>query len=247
MTTVYDVPADVLIARLSDYMKGNIKELAPPEWTAFVKTGSHVERAPQDPDWWYVRAASMMRKLYTKGPIGVSRLRKAYGGRKRMGAKPAHFRKGRAPGEGSSAPRERASSTPCRGRSRGRWTGTTPISRSTKARRMSSDEELERIREQRMLELQAQQQQQEGLQRAQMEAEAKKEALMRQILTPEARQRLARVRMVRPDFAAQLELQLIQVAQSGRVALPINDDMLKRLLAQLQAQQSKRDIKITRR
>ena len=112
---------------------------------------------------------------------------------------------------------------------------------------MSSDEELARIRERRMLEIQAQQQQQEELQRAQMEAEAKKEALMRQILTPEARQRLARIRMVRPDFAAQLELQLIQVAQSGRVTIPINDDMLKRLLAQLQAQQSKRDIKITRR
>ena len=93
MTTVYDVPADVLIQRLSDYMKGNIRELTPPEWTAFVKTGSHVERAPQDTDWWYVRAASMMRKLYTKGPIGVSRLRKAYGGRKRRGSKPAHFRK----------------------------------------------------------------------------------------------------------------------------------------------------------
>ena len=78
-------------------------------------------------------------------------------------------------------------------------------------------------------------------------AEAQKEALMRQILTNEARQRLARVRMVRPDFAAQLELQLIQVAQSGRVAIPIDDDTLKRLLAQLQAQQSKREIKITRR
>jgi len=112
---------------------------------------------------------------------------------------------------------------------------------------MSSDEELARLRERRMLEIQAQQQQQEEFQRAQQEVESQKETLMRQILTPEARQRLARVRMVRPDFAAQLELQLIQVAQSGRVAIPINDDMLKRLLAQLQAQQSKRDIKITRR
>ncbi len=112
---------------------------------------------------------------------------------------------------------------------------------------MSSDEELARLRERRMLEIQAQQQQQEEFQRAQQEVESQKETLMRQILTPEARQRLARVRMVRPDFAAQLELQLIQVAQSGRVAIPINDDMLKRLLAQLQAQQSKREIKITRR
>ena len=93
MTTAYDVPADALISRLSTYMKSDIKELAPPEWAAYVKTGSHVERAPLDPDWWYIRAASMMRKLYTKGPIGVSHLRKAYGGRKRNGVRPAHFRK----------------------------------------------------------------------------------------------------------------------------------------------------------
>ena len=93
MTTVYDVPADVLIERLSDYIKGNIPQVQPPEWAAYVKTGSHVERAPQDPDWWYVRTASMMRKLYINGPVGVSRLRKEYGGRKRMGVRPAHFRK----------------------------------------------------------------------------------------------------------------------------------------------------------
>ena len=92
MTTAYDVPADALINRLSDYMKGNINELTPPEWAAYVKTGSHVERAPLDPDWWFVRSASMLRKVYTKGPIGVSHLRKAYG-RKRMGVRPAHFKK----------------------------------------------------------------------------------------------------------------------------------------------------------
>ncbi len=93
MTTVHDVPADILIQRLSDYIKGNIEEVTPPVWAAYVKTGSHVERAPYDPDWWYVRTASMLRKLYLSGPIGVSRLRKKYGGRKRGGAKPAHFGK----------------------------------------------------------------------------------------------------------------------------------------------------------
>ncbi len=112
---------------------------------------------------------------------------------------------------------------------------------------MSSDEELERIRQQRMLEIQAQQQQQGQVQQAQQEAEAKKDALLRQILTPDARQRLARVRMVRPDFGAQLEMQLLQIAQSGRVKLPIDDETLKRLLTQVQSQQSKRDITITRR
>ena len=112
---------------------------------------------------------------------------------------------------------------------------------------MSSNEELEKIKQQRMLEIQAQQRQQDHVQRAQQDAETKKDALLRQILVPEARQRLARVRMVRPDFGAQLELQLIQVAQSGRVKVPIDDETLKRLLTQLQAQQSKRDITITRR
>ncbi len=93
MTTVYDVPADILIDRLSKYLKENVREVKPPEWAAYVKTGSHVERAPHNPDWWYVRAASILRKLYIKGPIGVSRLRKLYGGRKRRGVKPAHFRR----------------------------------------------------------------------------------------------------------------------------------------------------------
>ena len=91
MTTAYDVPADVLIGRISDYIKGNVREVTPPEWAAYVKTGPHVERAPKDPDWWYVRTASMLRKLYVKGPVGVSRLRKEYGGRKRRGVRPAHF------------------------------------------------------------------------------------------------------------------------------------------------------------
>jgi programmed cell death protein 5 len=112
---------------------------------------------------------------------------------------------------------------------------------------MSSEEELRRIRERRMAELQAQQRQQEELNRVQQEAQIKKEALMRRILTPDARQRLTNVKIVRPDFAEQLEVQLIQLAQTGRVKLPITDDMLKRLLSQLQAQQQQREIRIRRR
>ncbi|MCK5671317.1 30S ribosomal protein S19e [Candidatus Bathyarchaeota archaeon] len=93
MTTAYDVPADVLINRLSGYMKENIREIQPADWAGYVKTGSHVERMPQNPDWWYVRSASVLRKLYMKGPVGVSRLRRDYGGRKRRGVRPAHFAK----------------------------------------------------------------------------------------------------------------------------------------------------------
>lgn len=93
MPTVYDVPAEELLKRLSEYIKKNIREISPPDWAIYSKTGVHVERAPQDPDWWYVRSASLLRKLYLRGPLGVSRLRKLYGGRKRKGCAPAHFRK----------------------------------------------------------------------------------------------------------------------------------------------------------
>lgn len=109
---------------------------------------------------------------------------------------------------------------------------------------MSSDEELEKLRQRRVAELQAQRAQQG--QAAQAQAEAQREAVMRKILTPEARARLQNVKLVRPDFAVQVEMQLIQVAQTGRVPLPITDDLLKKLLAELQSQQAKRDISIRR-
>ena len=111
---------------------------------------------------------------------------------------------------------------------------------------MSSDEELDRLKAQRMAELQARQQQGAEQQRAAADAEAQKQSLMRRLLTPEARQRLANIKMVRPDFGQQLELELIQIAQGGRVPLPITDDQLKRLLIQLEGQQKKRDISIRR-
>jgi programmed cell death protein 5 len=115
---------------------------------------------------------------------------------------------------------------------------------------MSSEEDLAAIRQRRMAELRAQQAQQEQAAQAQAnaqaEAEAQKNALMRKILTPEARQRLQNVKLVKPEFAAQIEVQLLQLAQSGRVPLPINDELLKQLLTQIQGQQAKRDISIRR-
>ena len=112
---------------------------------------------------------------------------------------------------------------------------------------MSSDEELQRLRERRLLELQAQQRQAEELQRERQEVETQKQALLRRVLTPEARQRLTNIKMVRPEYAEQLEMQLLQIAQSGKVAIPITDEMLKRLLAQIQSQQEQRDIRIRRK
>lgn len=98
MTTVYDVPADKLIARLAEELK-KIPEIKPPEWAPFVKTGVDRERAPEDPDWWYVRCASILRRIYIDGPVGIERLRTYYGGKRRPGQYTgrrhgkAHFRK----------------------------------------------------------------------------------------------------------------------------------------------------------
>jgi programmed cell death protein 5 len=61
---------------------------------------------------------------------------------------------------------------------------------------------------------------------------------------PEARQRLTNIKMVRPEFAEHLELQLMQLAQSGKVSLPISDQQLKEALARMQSQ--RREIRIRR-
>ena len=71
----------------------NIKEIAPPEWARFAKTGSHTKFSPQQEDWWYTRSASILRKIGLKQYIGVSRLRTYFGGKKERGHKPERFRK----------------------------------------------------------------------------------------------------------------------------------------------------------
>ncbi len=91
MVKVFDVPADIFIERLAEQLKKDSK-IQPPSWAQFVKTGSHAERVPQSKDWWYVRCASLLRKVYIHGPIGLSDLKSAYGGRKQIGYSLAHHR-----------------------------------------------------------------------------------------------------------------------------------------------------------
>jgi small subunit ribosomal protein S19e len=93
LTTVYDVPPNDLIAAVAQEMKAANK-IAPPEWAAYVKTGAHKEMPPTNPDWWYVRCASVLRRIYIDGPVGVSRLRSYYGGKHRMPVATARFSKG---------------------------------------------------------------------------------------------------------------------------------------------------------
>ena len=90
MTTPYDIPASQFIEKLAKYLRDNVEEVQPPDWAHVAKTGSHVEKQPQNPNWWYTRSASILRKVYTYGPIGIERLRADYGGRKDFGVKPEH-------------------------------------------------------------------------------------------------------------------------------------------------------------
>jgi len=94
MPTPYDVPPPILIERVARYLKNNTDSVRPPAWAPFVKTGIHAQRVPENPDWWYVRCASLLRKVYIKGPIGIEHLRSEYGGRKDRGVRPEHTRKG---------------------------------------------------------------------------------------------------------------------------------------------------------
>ncbi|MDH5437359.1 MAG: 30S ribosomal protein S19e [Candidatus Bathyarchaeota archaeon] len=94
MPTPYDVPSSILIETLAQYLKKNVDETVPPAWSSLVKTGSHATRPPQNPDWWFTRCASLLRKIYMKGPMGVTHLRSEYGGRKDAGVRPEHARMG---------------------------------------------------------------------------------------------------------------------------------------------------------
>ncbi|MDI6847565.1 MAG: 30S ribosomal protein S19e [Candidatus Bathyarchaeia archaeon] len=90
MITPYDVPASKFIEKVAKYLKENVDEINPPLWASIVKTGAHVQRQPQNPDWWYVRCASLLRKIYVHGSVGVEKLRAEYGGRKDYGVRPEH-------------------------------------------------------------------------------------------------------------------------------------------------------------
>ena len=84
MTTVFDVPADLLIEKVAEELKENDK-IESPAWSNFVRTGVHKERKPENPDWWFIRTASIIRRVYIDGPVGVSSLRTFYGGKKDRG------------------------------------------------------------------------------------------------------------------------------------------------------------------
>ena len=93
MVSAYSVDPNELIEKVAESLK-SLREIQPPEWAVLVKTGTHKQRPPTRPDWWHVRSAAVLRSVFKLGPIGVSKLRVKYGGKKDRGHKPEEFRKG---------------------------------------------------------------------------------------------------------------------------------------------------------
>ncbi|PVX26387.1 MAG: hypothetical protein CW691_01600 [Candidatus Bathyarchaeum sp.] len=109
-----------------------------------------------------------------------------------------------------------------------------------------SDDELEQIRKRKLMSMQnrAQMSDEQRQAQAEQQIEQQKQALLAKLLAPEARQRLNNLKMVKRDFAENIELQLIEMAQTGKLPIPLSDTQLKSILIQLQSR--KRETKITR-
>ena len=91
MVTVYDVSSKALIEAVAKKLKD--MGLEKPEFVDYVKSGAHRERPPEQEDFWWIRSASILRKAYIKGRVGVNRLRKEYANRKNRGVKPEHSKR----------------------------------------------------------------------------------------------------------------------------------------------------------
>ena len=109
------------------------------------------------------------------------------------------------------------------------------------------DEELEKLKKKRLQELQqaAFQESLDEQERQREEFEEHKKIILRSILTPDARERLGRIKIARPEIAESIENQLIMAVQNGQLKNKINDEQLRMLLSKIMPK--KRDIKIKRR
>ena len=110
---------------------------------------------------------------------------------------------------------------------------------------MADEDELDALRQRKLQELQLRAQQEAVAQEQAKQMDAQKQMLMRQLLTPEARERLANLRMTRPDIVESVENQLIMLVQSGRLTQQIDDYTLRQILRKIMPK--KREIKIERR
>lgn len=107
------------------------------------------------------------------------------------------------------------------------------------------EEDIEKIKKRKLQEIKSQMADEEAEEERKKELEKKKKQLLRKILTSDARSRLSNLRMAKPEFTERVEVQLIQIARTGRVDIPINDDQLRSILKKLQ--ENKKSINIERR
>jgi len=106
-----------------------------------------------------------------------------------------------------------------------------------------SDDELEQIRRRKLNSMQNRVSDEQRQAQAEQQIEQQKQALLARILSPEARQRLNNLKMVKRDFAEQIEMQLIEMAQTGRLPIPLSDAQLKSILLQLQSRKRETTIR----
>jgi len=91
MVSMYDIDTNELLKSVAGALK-KTENVKMPDWAQFVKTGQAKDRTPIDLDWWFFRAAAILRAVSIKGPIGVSKLRIKFGSKKDRGHKPEQFR-----------------------------------------------------------------------------------------------------------------------------------------------------------
>lgn len=89
---VYEIDSHEYNKKLAEALK-KLPEFEAPEWINYVKSGPAKERPIDEEDFWHKRAASILRQVYRKEVVGVSRLRTKYGSKKNRGFKPERFRK----------------------------------------------------------------------------------------------------------------------------------------------------------
>lgn len=94
LTKIFDIPPITLIYELAQILKKDYEQVSSSGELTVLKAGVHRENPPQIEDWYYIRCASILRKLYKQNIIGINKLRNIYGGKKRRGPKPNKFKKG---------------------------------------------------------------------------------------------------------------------------------------------------------
>ncbi len=84
-------PSELIQKTAEELKKQNL--IKPPQWSIFVKTATSKQRLPDDNEWWYIRAAAILRSVAKLGPVGTQKLRTRYGSNKRRGHQPSEFRR----------------------------------------------------------------------------------------------------------------------------------------------------------